>query len=116
MRTSRTRANPRSISRAVRNGNASFDKSVVVNDCSNSRERGPCTFSWAYPAVTSVAIAWQRSCDRADALGRNRQNWTWWKGRSTKAANLAARLDAFGIHMRTPITEQVDWVMTGLGT
>ena len=30
-----------SISRAVRNGNASFDRSALVSRCSSSRERGP---------------------------------------------------------------------------
>ena len=57
MRTHSTRANPRSISRAVRNGNASFDRSAVVSDCSSARDRGPCTLIWAYAAVTSVTKA-----------------------------------------------------------
>jgi hypothetical protein len=43
MRTHSARAKPMSISRAARNGNASFDRSAVVSDCSSSRERGPCT-------------------------------------------------------------------------
>ena len=42
-----TRANPMSISRAARNGNASFDMSAVVTAASSSRERGPWTLIWA---------------------------------------------------------------------
>ena len=68
MRTHSTRANPRSISRAARNGNAAFDKSADVSDCSTSRDSGPCTLSCANAAVTSVTNACasptsRRSCD-----------------------------------------------------
>jgi hypothetical protein len=38
-----TRANPMSISAAVRNGNASLDTSAEVTEASNSRDRGPWT-------------------------------------------------------------------------
>ena len=47
MRMHSTRANPISISRAARNGNASLERSARVTDCSNSRERGPWTLSCA---------------------------------------------------------------------
>ena len=57
MRTHSTRAKPMSISRAVRNGNASLDRSTDVSDCSSSRDRGPCTLSCAKPDVTSVTKA-----------------------------------------------------------
>ena len=46
MRTQITRAMPMSISRTQRNGKAALDRSAEVSDCRNSRERGPCTFSW----------------------------------------------------------------------
>ena len=41
MRMHSTRAKPMSISRAVRNGNASLDRSASVTAASSSRERGP---------------------------------------------------------------------------
>ena len=57
MRTHSTRAKPMSIERAVRNGNASLDRSTDVSDCSSSRDRGPCTLICAKPEVMSVTNA-----------------------------------------------------------
>ena len=45
---------PRSISRAVPNGNAAFDRSASVTDASSSRERGPMMPMTASAEVTSV--------------------------------------------------------------
>src|SRR6266545_4192340 len=58
MRMHSTRANPRSISRAARNGNAALDMSCVVTEASSSRERGPWMLICAYAPVTSVTNAW----------------------------------------------------------
>lgn len=50
----------------------------------------------------SPGVPYQRMLDRAERLGRAPQNESWWRGRATKAANLAARWSAVELDATLP--------------